>query len=92
LAKNQDIIKLPVSTKPFGALLLVIALKNWSVVFSGDKKEKQQTRSNDQYPLPVQYIHLSLFIPPHWKIDTVVIRRSRSNVIISLFKASSSAG
>jgi hypothetical protein len=26
-----------------------------------------------------------LFIPPHWKIDTVVIRRSRSNVIISLY-------
>jgi hypothetical protein len=49
---------------------------------SGDKKKNNKPEV-DQYPLPVQYIHLSFIIPPHWKIDTVVIRRSRSNVIIS---------
>jgi hypothetical protein len=37
----------------------VIALKNWSVVLANGDKKEQQTRSNDQYPLPVQYIHLS---------------------------------
>jgi hypothetical protein len=47
---------------------------------SGDKRK---TTNQMQTISIASTIHpFILFIPPHWKIDTVVIRRSSSDVII----------